>query len=467
MIFRNVEEVMTLSVLERRLLLVRGDILFLSLVAIVTCWHTMSANPTGWEMFPIYTIVLVFLSFIWMTLSFTSRCYHLSVAEKYGRILLRVGFVALTTTLSYAAIVVLDALLFTGILPKLEYIYSIPAFFLPMATLVTSLWRSSYVLFFANPRLHRRVVVLGERGAKEDMLQEIRNTRYFDIVAFLDPKTLETGNRLDTLQDFVELHEANEIIVTIPENADSELLDVLMQCAYERNTIVKPLDLVYEEMSGRVPIRHLSRRFPVAPWSHTINSKLYDLNKRLFDMAVALIGMIVFLPIMPLIALAVYLDDPGPVFYKQERLGKGGKIFWVYKFRSMIVNAEKQGKAVWASKEDPRITRVGKFIRRTRLDEIPQIWNVFKGDMSIVGPRPERPQFVEQLQKDIPFYRARLMARPGLTGWAQINYSYGNTIEDSRIKLEYDLYYLKHQSLLRDLAIILRTIGVVLAFKGT
>jgi lipopolysaccharide/colanic/teichoic acid biosynthesis glycosyltransferase len=176
-----------------------------------------------------------------------------------------------------------------------------------------------------------------------------------------------------------------------------------------------------------------------------------------------MVGLVI---LFPFVALAIYLNDPGPIFYRQERTGRRGQSFYLLKFRSMITDAEKYGKAVWATQDDPRITRVGKFLRLTRIDELPQIWNVLKGDMSIVGPRPERPVFIAQLQEEIPFYRMRLSVKPGLTGWAQINYRYGSTVEDAIKKLEYDLYYIKHQSLLLDVLIILRTIKVVLLFRG-
>ena len=170
--------------------------------------------------------------------------------------------------------------------------------------------------------------------------------------------------------------------------------------------------------------------------------------------------------VFPIVALAIKLDSPGAIFYKQERVGQHGAAFTVYKFRSMVQNAERNGKAQWAIKGDARITKVGNFIRKTRLDELPQVLNVLRGEMSMVGPRPERYQFIEELQKQIPFYRTRLAAKPGLTGWAQINYGYGSTTQDALIKLQYDLYYLKHWSPWLDFKILLRTFAVVLKMQG-
>jgi lipopolysaccharide/colanic/teichoic acid biosynthesis glycosyltransferase len=167
------------------------------------------------------------------------------------------------------------------------------------------------------------------------------------------------------------------------------------------------------------------------------------------------------------VALAIRLDSPGPIFYLQIRCGRAGRLFSIFKFRTMSIDAEQDGQARWATKGDQRITRVGRFLRQTRLDELPQLLNVLRGEMSIVGPRPERPEFVEMLQEEVPFYRTRLMVKPGLTGWAQIHYDYGNSVEDALIKLQYDFYYLRYWSVWLDLYIIFRTLGVVFRFRGT
>jgi lipopolysaccharide/colanic/teichoic acid biosynthesis glycosyltransferase len=170
-------------------------------------------------------------------------------------------------------------------------------------------------------------------------------------------------------------------------------------------------------------------------------------------------------PVIGLAIVAIKMDSPGPVFYTQQRVGKDRRVFTIYKFRSMTYEAESGG-ARWAQEKDPRVTRVGKFLRLTHIDELPQIWNIFKGEMSIVGPRPERPEFVDVLEAQLPYYFVRHTVKPGLTGWAQINYRYGAFVEDARNKLEYDLYYVKNMSLFLDLKILLRTVGVVLLRDG-
>jgi len=190
------------------------------------------------------------------------------------------------------------------------------------------------------------------------------------------------------------------------------------------------------------------------------------LIKRTLDLTFALIGITVSLPVTLLTALLIKLESPGPVFYRQERVGERGEVFSIIKFRSMRQDAEKNG-AVWACQNDDRVTRVGNFIRKVRIDEIPQIWNVIRGQMSFVGPRPERPIFVDQLVQKLPYYSLRHAANPGITGWAQVCYPYGASEEDALRKLEYDLYYIKHQSFFIDLLIIFRTVKTVLFRKGS
>jgi len=192
----------------------------------------------------------------------------------------------------------------------------------------------------------------------------------------------------------------------------------------------------------------------------------YPLLKRMMDIMLSLIGLAMFGLMLPLLALAITLDSPGPLFYRQERVGRAGRLFMLTKLRTMVPDAEAQRGPLWAVAHDPRITRVGALLRRTRLDEVPQLLNVLAGEMSLVGPRPERPYFVERLQNSIPFYRTRLTVRPGLTGWAQVNYRYGSSEEDALVKLKYDLYYIRHQSILLDALILLRTVARVVRMQG-
>ena len=353
----------------------------------------------------------------------------------------------------------------------------IPVLFLLASLALTAPWRVGYARVFTSPFLRRRAIVVGAGWAGRTLVRAVRQTlQGYDIVGFIDDDPAKQGqiiedlpvlgNRYDLVRQ-VQATGADEVILAITYEIHGDLFKALVDCC-ELGVEIKPMPLLYEEALGRVPVEHLGQKWFLVPtWTSTSLPTFYRAIKRLIDITLALVGLAFLVVTFPFIALAIYLDSPGPIFYTQERLGKGGKVFRVIKFRSMIPNAEREGQAVWATENDPRITRVGKFLRRTRLDEVPQVINVLRGEMSVVGPRPERPQFVEQLQEQIPFYRTRLSVKPGLTGWAQIKYRYGNTVEDALIKLQYDLYYIKHQSLVLDLLIILRTIKVILAFKGT
>ena len=226
------------------------------------------------------------------------------------------------------------------------------------------------------------------------------------------------------------------------------------------------MPVLYEQLTGRVPVEHVGSNWYVAmPIWHPGTGTLYPLLKRLMDIVLASLGLFFLGLAFPLIAAAIYLDSPGPIFYTQERVGKGGRRFRIYKFRTMVPDAE-QGKAVWATTNDPRVTRVGRFLRRAHIDEFPQFLNILKGEMSAVGPRPERPEFVEELVQEIPFYRVRHAVKPGMAGWALVKYGYASSKEDALIRLQYDLYYIKHQSLWLDIVILLKTILDTITLQG-
>jgi exopolysaccharide biosynthesis polyprenyl glycosylphosphotransferase len=227
------------------------------------------------------------------------------------------------------------------------------------------------------------------------------------------------------------------------------------------------MPILYERITGRVPVEHVGTHWTVVlPINQAAIVNPYPFLKRLMDLGLAIIGLGIFALLLPFLALLIYVDSPGSVFYSQERVGLNGRIFKILKLRTMIPNAEKHTGAVFAQANDPRVTRVGRILRKTRLDELPQLINVLRGEMAIVGPRPERPQHVARLQEKIPFYRTRHILRPGVTGWAQVRYKYGANDEDARVKLQYDLYYIRHRSILLDLNIIIRTAGKMLRMGG-
>jgi len=222
---------------------------------------------------------------------------------------------------------------------------------------------------------------------------------------------------------------------------------------------------VYEQYTGKIAVDNLRPSWLIFSEGFK-KSHLQKALKRALDIIGSGIGLVLMLPIMALVALVIKVSSPGGVLYHQSRVGLRGHVFTLHKFRSMRADAEEQTGAVWAAVNDNRVTRVGRFMRRTRLDELPQLWNVFRGDMSIVGPRPERPEFVTTLTKDIPFYGQRHIVRPGLTGWAQVRYTYGASVEDAMEKLQYDLFYIKNMSLPLDLFVIANTVKTVIMRRG-
>ena len=275
---------------------------------------------------------------------------------------------------------------------------------------------------------------------------------------------LVLGNR-HSLPALIRQHRVDTLILAITHDVNGELLQILMDCL-ELGVEIIPMPVLYEQLTGRVPVEHVGSNWYVAmPLSHPLTRTFNRTIKRAMDIVLASVGLLLMAPFFPLIALAIYLDSPGPILYTQERVGKGGRIFKAYKFRSMVPDAEK-GQAVWTQENDPRVTRVGRILRRTHVDEFPQFLNILKGDMSAVGPRPERPEFVEELAREIPFYRVRHAVKPGMAGWALVKYGYASSKEDALVKLQYDLYYIKHQSLWLDLVILLKTVVDTVTLRG-
>ena len=266
------------------------------------------------------------------------------------------------------------------------------------------------------------------------------------------------------LMEVVRKQKVHRVIVAMPDRRATipmrELLDLRMQ-----GVKIEEATTWLEKMSGKIEVEHLYPSWMVFGEGFR-RSASFILVRRVISIVISLIGLIVTLPLIPLIMLAIRLDSKGPIFYTQARVGKGGRIFKVVKFRTMRQDAEATSGPKWAGDNDPRVTRVGRFLRSTRLDEIPQLWCVLKGDMAFVGPRPERPEFIALLSKEIPYYGMRHMVRPGITGWAQVKYKYGSTVQDAREKLQYDLFYIKNASIGLDLMIMFLTVKTVLLRRG-
>lgn len=349
--------------------------------------------------------------------------------------------------------------------------------FLLYASLLTLAWRMIYIRLYTASGLQRRVLIIGAGKAGRTLTRVYRSLQPppFQLVGFIDDDRDKIGK---TIEGFPVIGNSEQMLQIIEDQNVSDLVIGIMGVmrgvtfqrildAQEDGVEVIPMPTLYEEMTGRVPIHHLESDWLLRSFVDQARvSGFYELFKRLVDIVGGLAGMAVFFLVFPFVALAILIDSGRPIFYVQSRLGKGGTLFNIRKFRTMYQNAEADGKPRLASENDPRVTRVGNFLRKTRLDELPQFWNVLHGEMSLVGPRAERPELVAEFQRQIPFYRARLLVKPGLTGWAQINYGYVATVTETGVKLEYDLYYIKHRTLTMDIQIILRTIGTVLRGAG-
>lgn len=345
------------------------------------------------------------------------------------------------------------------------------------AAIFTLLWQRIFTHFFfvKNAFINTIIVGAGKAGQK---IAEIINTTEgvpYHVIGFIDDDPWKIGTEIEGYRvlsgsenyfKMIETHQVTQVIMAISNHLDDTLFDALTM-SEERGVTVTTMPMVYEELLGRVPVHLLNTDWLLRSFydmSHT--SLFFEIAKRVFDIIGGLVGMVFLAIVTPFVSIATLIDTGRPVFYSQERLGLRGSTFNMLKFRTMVQNAEKDGVARPASEHDSRITRVGSFLRRSHIDEMPQFLNVLRGELSLVGPRAERPQIVKELQREVPFYRARLLVRPGLTGWAQVNQNYAAGTEENTIKLEYDLYYIKHRSLFMDLSVIFHTLKTIFGLKG-
>ncbi len=330
-------------------------------------------------------------------------------------------------------------------------------------------WRSAYPWLARQPFLRERVYVLGA-GVRATRLVEALRTRKdlgMDVVGWAGAigngsLTREAlGNALLALQ---EKEAVDRVIVALGDRRGTMPVRELLQLRLGNIKVEEATGLL-EKVSSKIEVDELYPSWLIFSEGFRLNSPAM-IARRLVSISVSLVCLLVCLPLIPLIALAIKLTSPGSVFYQQKRVGRSGVVFNCYKFRSMSAGAEADTGPTWAGDDDPRITSVGRFLRRSRLDEIPQLWNVLRGDMAFVGPRPERPEFVEWLNREIPYYHLRHIVRPGITGWAQVCYKYGNTREDAKEKLQYELFYIKNLSLGLDLLVLFQTVKIILLGRG-
>lgn len=337
-------------------------------------------------------------------------------------------------------------------------------------TVALVLWRGAYSWLLGKKIFRERVYVLGA-GERAEMVAQILRTRRdagMEVVGW-DPAPVPEAERKEVFRAALERFRGNtpgvdRVIVALEDRRGGVPMRELLNLRFD-GVVIEEAGTLLERLTGKLYLDGLrpssfiySEGFKVKPSQ--------QIMRRIVSTLTAAAGLLLFLPFFPFVVLLVRLSSPGPIFFRQTRVGMGGRNFTVYKFRTMRTDAEAGG-AKWASKNDPRVTRFGMFMRKTRLDEVPQLWNVLKGDMGFVGPRPERPEFVPMLCEQIPYFDLRHMIRPGLTGWAQVRYGYGATLAEAREKLEFDLYYIKHMSLGLDLLIMFETVKTIIRRQGS
>jgi exopolysaccharide biosynthesis polyprenyl glycosylphosphotransferase len=458
-----------IRVRERRFILLFGDLFvtYLSvLIALVTWAQKDFLDFSGAFLIQRAPFWFYLLPFLWIFIMMD--LYDIRRASRRKDTLGGVATAAIISLLIYMVVFFISD---PNSLPRRGVLI-----FVICATVLTIFWRFIYIRVFTAPIFMRRALIIGAGKAGSSlakMINEILPSPY-QIVGFIDDDPEKEGL---TIEGFSVLGPSKNLLQIITEMDVSDLIfgisgevndDLFrnMITAEEQGTEVTSLPIAYEELFGRVPIFLLQSDWILRSFFDELHTtSFYETSKRFVDIIGALIGLVFLVVLYPLIAFIILLDSGFPIFYHQPRVGKNGVPYKIYKFRTMVRDAEKNG-ARTATEHDARITAVGRWLRKSHLDELPQVINILKGEMSLVGPRSEQIELVNQFQQQIPFYRARLFVPPGLTGWAQINQRYATTVEDTAVKIEFDLYYIKHRSLILDLTIMIRTLGSVIGFKG-
>lgn len=436
----------------KRLFLFAGDIigLYLALYLTLVARNWGELAPESWLA---HTQAFSVIFILWLIVFYINDLYDLKGSYNNANLLRELS----------------KSLIISGIIAVLAFYFLTPFFpsIKPQRVLIIDLffsfailfaWRKVFYGFLKSSQIANKVLILGRHALTDELAKAVE----------LRPQLGYKMERLDVapenLKQYCSDNQIDILVTTENFNIDSETARKIFDCLSLGLDIYK-IEAFYELITQKIPVEHIEVGWFLENLTEN-SKKSYEIFKRLLDLVLAFIGLVLTAPLVPLIALIIKLESRGPVIFKQIRVGRDGNEFLAMKFRSMVADAEKNG-AQWATKNDPRVTRFGRLMRKTRLDEIPQLINILRGEMSLIGPRPERPEFVEMLAKEIPFYRERLLINPGLTGWAQLlGPSYGGSKEESLEKLKFDLYYIKNRSLMLDLSIILKTLRVVLGGKG-
>ena len=453
------------EVSERKILLRFFDVFFvvfaLYLVGLIFKFNYFHISKANF----IWTLVLGAYINIFGTVF---EMYNLQTASNQYQIIKSILLTATTTVLFFLLTPILTPFLPSN---RLQIFY-----FFVAITVSLFAWRLFYQRFLGANRFVKKVVMVCDRSQLKELAKALEKADpHYKILAYVNSddkgKTDSVRDIIDlpvaSLEDFVRNNGISEVVIASrkKEAITVEVYNALLKLL-ENGFIIREYTQVYEDVTQRIPVQYVDKDFyRYFPFSRSNHNKLYLVLVRGIEIAFSLSGIIFGLCILPLVLFGNLIGNRGKLFYTQERVGKNGIPFKIFKFRTMVKNAE-TGNAVFATQNDARITPFGKFLRKSRLDEFPQFINILKGDMAVIGPRPERPFFVDQIAKEMPFYQTRHVIKPGLTGWAQVNYSYGDSIKDSLIKLQYDLYYIKHRSVSLDINITIKTVSTILFYRG-
>lgn len=453
---------------ERKILLRVFDVLTvlvaLYFVGIIFKFNYFNISTTNYY----WTIVLgIYLNVIGTVF----EMYNLQIASSQVQVVKSIILTASTTVLVY-----LLTPIYTPFLPsnRIQILF----FYLSILGSLF-LWRLLYVKFLASSRFEKKVILICDKDQGKELAMGLESVDpHYKVVGYVNSDSIQSKTSkgvkdfvknidIDKLEEFVIENSVSEVVIAaqktdgITVNLYNQLIHLL-----ENGYVIREYTQVYEAITNRIPVQYVARDFyRYFPFSRSNQNQLYLLIVRILEIVISVIGLIIGVALVPLILIGNLLGNKGSFFYTQERIGKNGNAFNILKLRTMVKNAESNG-AVFTTINDSRITAFGKFLRKSRIDEIPQFYNILKGEMGVIGPRPERPVFVNEIAEVMPFYETRHVIKPGLTGWAQVNYSYGETIDDSLIKLQYDLYYIKHRSIFLDINIVIKTISTVLFYRG-
>jgi exopolysaccharide biosynthesis polyprenyl glycosylphosphotransferase len=436
---------------ERKLLIAAGDALLVA-AALVAAFN-LHSGPIQRAGLSIPWSGVGTVTGSWLGVALMVDAYDLRAAVSVRGI-----FRAVATTVAVSTVVLL-AVFFV-----VPYGVTRPTIliWLPVASFAVLCWRLLYRRVFARAIFAGRILLVADSQTLASVWPEVDASMagLYQTVGTVDPDEPDAGGRLALA---AKRHMADVVVLGAHEDMPEPLFASLVDC-YDQGMVVRSLADLYEELTGRLLVDRLRQSWLLSLHQRSQTSRLYALFKRIVDITAGLIGVVLLAVVLPVAWVATKLQDRGPVFHRQLRVGQYGRPFEILKLRSMRVLPEDD--LSWTETNDRRITRVGSVFRRLHIDELPQAWNILRGEMSVVGPRPEQPRYVEELRASIPYYNTRLSVRPGLTGWAQVNFGYGSGVEGSRVKLSYDLYYIKRQSVALDVLIIARTVLAVATLRG-